>query len=114
MMLPTQVGRVLQRAWPAAFLLLSACTEQSGPAVGTASTTASAHAVGSGACRACHDSEYERWLGSHHQLAMQAADASTVSGDFVTATLVPGLDDTLTIPYDQPVLSTCRTWMRSR
>jgi len=82
MKLPTRVGRVLQRAGATAFLLFCACTEQPGPVAGPASTTEAAHTVGSAACRSCHDFEFERWLGSHHQLAMQVADASTVSGDF--------------------------------
>ncbi len=38
--------------------------------------------VGSAACQSCHTSEYGDWVGSHHQLAMQIADAATVLGDF--------------------------------
>ncbi len=38
--------------------------------------------VGRKACARCHPQEYARWKGSHHDLAMQAADASTVLGDF--------------------------------
>jgi len=38
--------------------------------------------VGSEACAGCHAGETERWRGSHHDLAMQAADAKTVLGDF--------------------------------
>ncbi|MBC2743841.1 MAG: hypothetical protein HGJ93_12540, partial [Desulfosarcina sp.] len=29
--------------------------------------------VGSEACRDCHQSEYDKWKGSHHQLAMAVA-----------------------------------------
>ncbi|MGB5560744.1 MAG: tetratricopeptide repeat protein [Sedimenticolaceae bacterium] len=38
--------------------------------------------VGSNACRDCHEAEYEAWQGSHHDLAMQPANADTVLGDF--------------------------------
>ncbi|MDG2375010.1 MAG: tetratricopeptide repeat protein [Woeseiaceae bacterium] len=38
--------------------------------------------VGSQACSTCHLAEFERWQGSHHALAMQAANANTVLGDF--------------------------------
>ena len=38
--------------------------------------------VGSNTCRACHEVEYSAWKGSHHDLAMQPADADTVLGDF--------------------------------
>ena len=38
--------------------------------------------IGSVECQACHEAEYRGWLGSHHELAMQAATADTVLGDF--------------------------------
>jgi tetratricopeptide (TPR) repeat protein len=38
--------------------------------------------VGSEKCRACHDEAFEKWKGSHHALAMQAARDGTVLGDF--------------------------------
>ena len=38
--------------------------------------------VGSDKCAACHEAEFERWRGSHHDLAMQHANADTVLGDF--------------------------------
>ncbi len=38
--------------------------------------------VGVQACASCHDAEYRAWSGSHHQLAMQPANDSTVLGDF--------------------------------
>ncbi|MGO9060798.1 MAG: tetratricopeptide repeat protein [Candidatus Binataceae bacterium] len=38
--------------------------------------------VGARACASCHASEYQAWEGSHHQLAMQPANDSTVLGDF--------------------------------
>jgi tetratricopeptide (TPR) repeat protein len=38
--------------------------------------------AGSEACRGCHERPYEAWTGSHHQMAMQVADETTVLGDF--------------------------------
>ena len=38
--------------------------------------------VGASKCVTCHEHENVRWLGSHHQLAMQPASNSTVLGDF--------------------------------
>ena len=48
---------------------------------------APAEFVGSDACRDCHQSEYDKWKGSHHQLAMAAASDETVLGDFAGAEL---------------------------
>lgn len=38
--------------------------------------------VGDVACITCHETEYNLWKGSHHELAMQIANDSTVLGDF--------------------------------
>jgi tetratricopeptide (TPR) repeat protein len=38
--------------------------------------------VGEPVCASCHPREAALWKGSHHQLAMQPANASTVLGDF--------------------------------
>ena len=38
--------------------------------------------VGSKACAACHQDEFQRWQGSQHAVAMQVADDKTVLGDF--------------------------------
>ncbi|WP_449432142.1 tetratricopeptide repeat protein [Pseudomonas putida] len=43
---------------------------------------ATATLVDEGACQGCHVSEVKDWQGSHHQMAMQAASAETVLGDF--------------------------------
>ena len=43
--------------------------------------------VGGETCRRCHDAEYKAWQGSHHDLAMQPANAKTVLGDFANASL---------------------------
>ena len=38
--------------------------------------------VGSTECRDCHNREYDNWEGSHHDLAMDVANETTVLGDF--------------------------------
>jgi tetratricopeptide (TPR) repeat protein len=38
--------------------------------------------VGAKACISCHREEVDKWQGSHHDLAMQIANDSTVLGDF--------------------------------
>jgi tetratricopeptide (TPR) repeat protein len=38
--------------------------------------------VGSEACRDCHRAEFDKWNGSHHQLAMAEASEKSVLGDF--------------------------------
>jgi len=49
---------------------------------GAASAEEGVGYVGARACRGCHEGAYEGWRGSHHDRAMQVADASTVLGDF--------------------------------
>ncbi len=44
--------------------------------------TAAAEFVGGEQCATCHSDEANAWLGSHHDLAMQAAAPSTILGDF--------------------------------
>jgi len=44
--------------------------------------------VGSERCKACHQTEYDRWQGSHHAAAMAVARDGTVLGDFQDARLV--------------------------
>jgi predicted CXXCH cytochrome family protein len=44
--------------------------------------------VGGERCASCHPTETAAWRGSHHDLAMQVADASTVLGDFDDAELL--------------------------
>jgi predicted CXXCH cytochrome family protein len=41
--------------------------------------------VGASVCKQCHQAEFEAWQGSHHDLAMQEANAQTVLGDFNNA-----------------------------
>jgi tetratricopeptide (TPR) repeat protein len=42
--------------------------------------------VGSEICSNCHQTQFSDWRGSHHQLAMQIADSTTVIGDFSDTT----------------------------
>jgi predicted CXXCH cytochrome family protein len=51
----------------------------------TIESRASAQHVGAGACMQCHQPQFKAWTGSHHQLAMQEANDSTVLGDFNNA-----------------------------
>ena len=44
--------------------------------------TAAAAFVDEGTCASCHAAEHKAWTGSHHDLAMEVASASTVLGDF--------------------------------
>src|SRR5579863_6268067 len=46
--------------------------------------------VGAEACKGCHATQYQDWMGSHHQLAMQQATTATVLGDFHDAKFVQG------------------------
>ena len=65
-------------------LLLTACSQAPAPDVLPA-TPAEPKFVGSAACASCHEDAYANWAGSHHDLAMQVADETTVIGDFDNA-----------------------------
>jgi predicted CXXCH cytochrome family protein len=77
--------------------LVAACTsreEASSSPARTPTTLAAAPApvapatfVGVTACAGCHQQQETAWRGSHHDLAMQVADETTVLGDFGGATL---------------------------
>jgi tetratricopeptide (TPR) repeat protein/formylmethanofuran dehydrogenase subunit E len=41
--------------------------------------------VGSEKCKKCHETAYNKWRGSHHDLAMDVANDTTVLGDFSDA-----------------------------
>jgi tetratricopeptide (TPR) repeat protein len=60
--------------------LTAACSDSSEP--GSPSPARPAEFIGSSACESCHTTQYQDWLGSHHELAMQVADSSTVLADF--------------------------------
>ena len=51
----------------------------------TSKSQSQAEYVGAATCKQCHESEFKAWTGSHHQLAMQDANANTVLGDFENA-----------------------------
>ncbi len=57
-----------------------------GPVATPLPRSAAATFVGREACKGCHAAEYERWKGSHHDLAMQEATDETVLGDFGSRT----------------------------
>ena len=46
--------------------------------------------VGAKKCGLCHESEFKRWMGSHHQLAMQPVRAGSVLGNFGHVTFTQG------------------------
>ena len=50
-------------------------------------TAPAAAYVGRQSCAGCHQREDDLWTGSHHDLAMQAADEATVLGNFDNATV---------------------------
>ncbi|NOQ14673.1 MAG: ammonia-forming cytochrome c nitrite reductase subunit c552 [Methyloprofundus sp.] len=50
------------------------------------SISATPEYVGQQACKACHLKQHQQWQGSHHDLAMQEANAKTVLGDFNSVT----------------------------
>ena len=60
---------------PALYLLKSQTVEP-GPVAG------SSEFVGSEKCKKCHETAYNKWRGSHHDLAMDVANDTTVLGDF--------------------------------
>lgn len=53
-------------------------------------TLAKAAFVGSESCKSCHEKAYENWQGSHHHLAMQKADSSSVLANFNTTVIFNG------------------------
>lgn len=58
-----------------------------GPHYGNGTPTAAApvpaaNYVGAQACASCHSKEFAAWRGSHHDLAMQPANAATMLGNF--------------------------------
>ena len=59
--------------------LVCGCGKSESPA---APTPVEQAFVGSDTCQTCHQTEYNDWRGSQHQLAMQIANRDTVLGDF--------------------------------
>jgi tetratricopeptide (TPR) repeat protein len=52
------------------------------PGQGTATGPVPLDYVGGSTCSSCHAEQARRWRGSHHDLAIQKAEAGTVQGDF--------------------------------
>ena len=70
-------------AFVAVTLALTGCAERQTPEFDESIPgLESAEFVGSMACADCHLAQYEKWQGSHHDLAMQEANADTVLGNF--------------------------------
>jgi len=63
-----------------ATFLMAGCSKNEPPA--DSAVDHAATFAGSTSCQGCHEAEYRDWMGSHHELAMQIADADTVLGDF--------------------------------
>ncbi|MBK1717745.1 tetratricopeptide repeat protein [Thiocystis violacea] len=62
------------------FLLVSLAF--SGAAIAGAGSPRPADYAGSQSCATCHPAEFERWRGSHHDLAITEVTEATVLGDF--------------------------------
>jgi predicted CXXCH cytochrome family protein len=79
-------SRVVWLAFLAALVGGIACDSEP-PGGGDSSTSVPASLadpefVGSGECARCHAEQHAKWLGSHHDRAMEPATAATVVGDF--------------------------------
>ena len=59
------------------------------------------HFVGGNNCMECHKIEYDQWVGSHHDLAMEVATDKTVLGDFDDAIFISGIDTSKPIKRKQ-------------
>lgn len=59
--------------------LLTNCSPATSPA---ADLPMAEQYLGDQTCKGCHEQEFQRWRGSHHDLAMQEASAATVLGNF--------------------------------
>lgn len=68
---------------------------------------APARFVGSAACAVCHPGETDRWRGSHHDLALQGADPSSVLGRFDGTEITHfGVPTTFRLEAGRPVVRT--------
>jgi tetratricopeptide (TPR) repeat protein len=61
---------------------ISSLFTQCRPSHDSVSTSVEDEYLGDMACATCHQQEHQEWKGSHHDLAMQEASASTVLADF--------------------------------
>ena len=67
------------------FFLLNINNDNSGSSGSAAFDKIPLDYVGIKNCVECHEEEYKSWQGSHHDLAMEEANAKTVLGDFNTS-----------------------------
>jgi predicted CXXCH cytochrome family protein len=67
------------------FALSTAFAADSGDVQPQLHPQSQAEYVGAATCKQCHEKEFKSWTGSHHQLAMQDANANSVLGDFDNA-----------------------------
>lgn len=74
-----------------AVILVAGCQERTSP--GAAATAASAFAD-EASCQGCHAQQFQDWLGSHHQRAMQPATDETVLADFNDKALASDVETT--------------------
>ena len=63
-------------------LVLAACDRPPAGSADSGGVAGEAEFVGSAVCGQCHSDQLQAWQGSHHDLALQQATASSVSGDF--------------------------------
>jgi len=66
-------------------LLFQTLTKWKDKTPSSSNRSAGATYAGANACKECHAKQYQDWLGSDHQLAMQVATPETVLGDFKDA-----------------------------
>ena len=75
------ISRIL--CWAIISYLYTACkTDKNEYTSATPINSSESNYIGSKACIECHEEAFDKWQGSHHDLAMQVANDSTVLGDF--------------------------------
>ncbi|MFJ2689297.1 multiheme c-type cytochrome [Pseudomonas sp. NPDC087336] len=80
------IGWFLLRSQPAPVTYAPVNTPVAQPAKPQPVAMAPATMVDEQQCQACHSAQVKDWQGSHHQLAMQEANAQTLLGDFNNVT----------------------------
>ncbi len=64
-------------------ILLTSCNApQKGNQIDHQQILAEANFVGMNSCISCHETEFQLWKNSHHDLAMQKADSASILGNF--------------------------------
>jgi tetratricopeptide (TPR) repeat protein len=61
---------------------IAACNQAPTPVAAIPTSTVALEFAGSAACKDCHQAQFSDWAGSHHDQAMQVADADTVLANF--------------------------------